>query len=151
MRALSMLLTNDLMKGRRINDVSINNILLFFHSKLMDSILPWVCSVIDHLRVKTWKEHLFCDTICIASGATFFVVPTTFWYHMWSITEQRHGNMEYICWLDVNYQRAIHFVFSLRMFVSAHVIITLIEAAGMFTNLCLVLLLLLATLCSILS
>lgn len=30
MRALSMLLTNDLMKGRRINDVSINNILLFF-------------------------------------------------------------------------------------------------------------------------
>ena len=78
MRALSMLLTNDLMKGRRINDVSINNILLFFHAKLMDSILPWVCSVIDHLRVKMWKEHLFGDTICIASGATFFVVLTTF-------------------------------------------------------------------------
>lgn len=73
MRAPSMLLTNDLMKGRRINDVSINNILLFFHAKLMDSILPWVCSVIDHLRVKMWKEHLFSDTICIASGATFLL------------------------------------------------------------------------------
>ena len=78
MRALSMLLTNDLMKGRRINDVSINNILLFFHTKIMDSILPWVCSVIDHLRVKMCKEHLFSDTICIASRATFFVVLTTF-------------------------------------------------------------------------
>ena len=78
MRALSMLLTNDLMKGRRINDVSINNILLFFHTKIMDSILPWVCSVIDHLRVKMWKEHLFSDTICIVSRATFFVVLTTF-------------------------------------------------------------------------
>ena len=78
MRALSMLLTNDLMKGRRINDVSINNILLFFHAKIMDSILPWVCSVIDHLRVKMWKEHLVSDTICIASRATFFVVLTTF-------------------------------------------------------------------------
>ena len=78
MRAPSMLLPYDLMKGRRINDVSINNILLFFHAKLMDSILPWVCSVIDHLRVKMWKEHLFSDTICIASRATFFVVLTTF-------------------------------------------------------------------------
>ena len=78
MRALSMLLTYDLMKGRRIDDVSIIKILLFFHTKIMDSILPWVCSVIDHLRVKMWKEHLFSDTICIASRATFFVVLTTF-------------------------------------------------------------------------
>lgn len=73
MRALSMLLTYDLMKGRRIDDVSIIKILLFFHTKIMDSILPWVCSVIDHLRVKMWKEHLFSDTICIASGATFLL------------------------------------------------------------------------------
>ena len=78
MRALSMLLTYDLMKGRRIDDVSIIKILLFFHTKIMDSILPWVCSVIDHLRVKMWKEHLFSDTICIASRATFVVVLTAF-------------------------------------------------------------------------
>ena len=79
MRALSMLLTYDLMKRRRIDDVSIIiKILLFFHTKLMDSVLPWVCSVINHLRVKMWKEHLFSDTICIASRATFFVVLTTF-------------------------------------------------------------------------
>ena len=36
----------------------------------------------------------------------------------------------------------VHFVFSLRIFVSAYVIITSITAPGMFANLCLVVLLL---------
>ena len=40
--------------------------------------------------------------------------------------------------------RTVHFVFSLSLFVCVHVIITPITAPGMFTNLCLVLLLLLA-------
>ena len=39
--------------------------------------------------------------------------------------------------------RTVHFVFSLRIFVSVHVIITSITAPGMFTKLCLVVLLLL--------
>ena len=38
--------------------------------------------------------------------------------------------------------RTVHFVFSLRIFVSAHVIITSITAPSTFTHLCLVLLLL---------
>ena len=40
--------------------------------------------------------------------------------------------------------RNVYFVFPLRIFVSAHVLITYIMAPGMFTNLCLILLLLLA-------
>ena len=40
--------------------------------------------------------------------------------------------------------RTVHFVYSLRIFVSTHVIITSIAAPGMFANLCLVLLLLFA-------
>ena len=40
--------------------------------------------------------------------------------------------------------RTVHFVFSLKIFVSAHVVITSITASGMFINLCLVVLLLLA-------
>ena len=39
--------------------------------------------------------------------------------------------------------RTVHFVFSLRIFVSVHVIITSITAPGMFIKLCLVVLLLL--------
>ena len=35
------------------------------------------------------------DTLSCALCATFFV-PTTFWRHLWSITEQTHGNMESI-------------------------------------------------------
>ena len=40
--------------------------------------------------------------------------------------------------------QTVHFVFSLRSFVSVHVIIEQVMALGMFTNLCLVLLLLVA-------
>ena len=39
--------------------------------------------------------------------------------------------------------RTVHFIFSLSLFVCARVVITSITALGMFTNLCLVLLLLL--------
>lgn len=31
-----------------MGDVAINNILRFYHSKQIDSMLPWVCRVIDH-------------------------------------------------------------------------------------------------------
>ena len=42
--------------------------------------------------------------------------------------------------------RTVHFVYSLMIFVSAHVIITPITAPSIFTNICLVLLLLIADL-----
>ena len=31
-----------------------------------------------------------------------FFVLTTFWLHLWSNTEQTHGNMESIFWIDID-------------------------------------------------
>ena len=45
---ISLVLTRDLFEDRRMGDVAINNILRFYHSKQIDSMLPWVCRVIDH-------------------------------------------------------------------------------------------------------
>ena len=59
----------------------------FFHCiKWIYSILPCVCSVIDHRRLqkvlRTSSTHS-CD-LC-----AFFYVLTTFWHHLWSnITEE---------------------------------------------------------------
>ena len=53
--AFLLIRTYDLLHGRCINDVTIDNILLFYHIKQIDSLLQWVCSVIDHKRL--WLEH----------------------------------------------------------------------------------------------
>ena len=42
-----MVLTCDIEEDRCINDITIINILLFHHIKQIDSILPWVCTVMD--------------------------------------------------------------------------------------------------------
>ena len=42
-----MVLTCDIVEDRCINDITIINILLFHHIKQIDSILPWVCTVMD--------------------------------------------------------------------------------------------------------
>ena len=72
------------------------SVFFFFsgHSiKQIDSMLPWVCSVIDHRRKKR-KWHTLLLLVC------HFFVFTTFWRHLWTITEQTHSNMESmkICW-----------------------------------------------------
>ena len=50
-----------LLEGRLIDDYAINNILIFYCVKQIDSILPLVCTVIDHKRhqtvVKTTVTH----------------------------------------------------------------------------------------------
>ena len=61
---------------------------VFFFSghsiKQIDSMLPWVCSVIDH-RTKKRKWHTLLLLVC------HFFVFTTFWRHLWTITAQQHG------------------------------------------------------------
>ena len=42
-----MVLTCDIVEDRCTNDITIINILLFHHIKQIDSILPWVCTVMD--------------------------------------------------------------------------------------------------------
>ena len=63
--------------------------------KQIDSMLP--CVWFSYRSQKTSKcGKNISDTLGYASHATFFVL-TTFWRHLWSITEQTHGNMESIC------------------------------------------------------
>ena len=40
-----------------------------------------------------------CNTFGYRPVCHFFVL-TTFWLHLWSITEQTRGNMESICWTE---------------------------------------------------
>ena len=56
--------------------------------KQMDSMLPCACSVIDHIS----------DTLGYRLVCHLFVL-TSFWRHLWSITEQTPRNMESICLL----------------------------------------------------
>ena len=63
--------------------------------KRIDSMLPCVCSIIDH-RGRQKGDECISDTIACGSCTTFFVL-TTFWLHLWSITEQTYGNMESMC------------------------------------------------------
>ena len=80
-----MVPTYDLLEERPVDD-AINIFLFLCYMKQIQSMLPFVCSVIDHRRrqdvVRTSVTHsavAFCDT---------------FRRHLWSITVQMHGNME---------------------------------------------------------
>ena len=58
---------------------------ILYYIKQIDSKLPCVCSVIDY------QWHTWLRLVC------HFFVLTTFWHHLWSITEQTHGILESIC------------------------------------------------------
>ena len=72
MHAFWLVLTYDLLEDKRIDDVIVKTffpyILILYYIKQIDSMLPCVRSVIDHRG-----------------------------RHLWSITEQTHGNLESIC------------------------------------------------------
>ena len=71
-------------------------ILFFYCIKQIDSMLPCVCSVIGHRGrqnvIRTSVTHL--TWLCLVCQ---FLVLTTFWRHLWSITEQTHSNVESVC------------------------------------------------------
>ena len=85
MYAFWLVLTYDLSEDRCIDDVIIRTffpyILILYNIKQIGSNLPCVCSVTDH------RGRASCATD----------VLTTFWRPLWSITEQTHGNLEFIC------------------------------------------------------
>ena len=66
--------------------------LILCYIKQIDSMLPW-----PHKTSKCGKN--ISDTLGYRLECKFFVL-TTFWLHLWSITEQTHGNMESICQID---------------------------------------------------
>ena len=48
--ALQLILTHELSVDRWLDDITSTNILLFFYTKQIDSLLLWVCSGIDYKR-----------------------------------------------------------------------------------------------------
>jgi len=81
--------TYDLLEGRRIDGV-INLVLLLHSRKQLDSMLPYVCSVIDRRR---------CQNVVrtsVKKSSNFFVLTTL--YDLFS--EQANGTMESNCLTD---------------------------------------------------
>ena len=90
-----------------------------------------------------------------ASLVIFFIILVLF-YSVFVFEHEAIYTIRVLAVFDVYYRkltielsvktfktRTVHFIFSLSLFVCARVVITSITALGMFTNLCLVLLLLL--------
>ena len=50
----------------------------------------------NHASRKSIGNSLYSDTIGCASSVTFLFF-IQIWRHLWSLTEQIHGNMESIC------------------------------------------------------
>jgi len=64
---------------------------LTFSMQQIDSMLPCVCSVIDH----RWRENVRINKVAHEAIAECVAdVFTIFWRLFWSVTEQTHGNME---------------------------------------------------------
>ena len=96
MRAFWSVLTYDLLEDRRIDDVIIKT---FFNSLLYKTNRFKVAVRLFSNRSQRTSNcgKNIIDTLGCTSCATFFVL-TTFWRHLWSITEQTHGNnLESIC------------------------------------------------------
>ena len=65
-----------LLEGRLIDDYAINKILIFYCVKQIDSIMPLVCTVIDHKRHQTVVKTTYSDTLSCALCATFLFRPS---------------------------------------------------------------------------
>ena len=94
--AFWLVLTYDLLEARRIDDVI--NIVFFFpyYINQIESMLPRVCSGIDH-RGRQYVVRTSVTHSAIASSVTFFVL-TTFWRHLRSVTEQMHCGIYLLKW-----------------------------------------------------
>ena len=59
------------LEDRRIYNFTINNILLFYHIKQIDSMLLWICKVTDHKRRQNVVRTLL--TYSAAPRVSFFL------------------------------------------------------------------------------
>ena len=78
-----------MLKYFEINKSCMWSNLFSYYIKQIDSMLLCICSVIDQRR----RQNV------IRTSVTHSATPRVplFWHHLWSITEQTHGNMESIC------------------------------------------------------
>ena len=72
--------------------------LFHYYIKQIDSMLPCVCSVIDHGQKMSKCGKNISDTLGYHLVCHLFVL-TTFWRHLWPITEQMHSNMASMKWM----------------------------------------------------
>ena len=94
-------LTHDLLEKRRIDYNVIKKFFASLYIEKLHFILLWVCSCIDHRRcqnVVRTSATLGCTSCFIFLGLT------TFWCHLWCITEQPHSNMESMCLIKSMYE-----------------------------------------------
>ena len=79
-----------------IKRLSVPHILILYYIKQTDSLLPFVCSVIDHRgrqnEVRRSVTHSAAPRVPL-----FCSFCSTFWRTLWSITEQTQNNNESIC------------------------------------------------------
>ena len=61
----------DLLRNRRMDVVTINNISLFYLVKQIDSMLAWVCTVIDHSTSCAIFRFYHIFTSCVTSCGTY--------------------------------------------------------------------------------
>ena len=86
--------TEWLVKNKGANaPITFEEIVMVVIKKEIDSMLLWVCSVINHR----------CFQNVVRTSVTLFATPyallchSSFWRHLWSITELMHGNVKPIC------------------------------------------------------
>ena len=95
-----LVLTCDLFEDRRIDDVIVNDIVLFFSIKSnINSKFAWVCTVIDHIRRENFGKNISDTLGCASFAASLFVPHFVVVCHLF--TEQAHGNVESVCLLFI--------------------------------------------------
>ena len=80
-----LVLSYGLLEEKRKDDVTANNILLLYLIKQIDSVLLWVCIVIDHRRSQNVVKHRWHTRLRLIGP----FVLTTCCRHFWSIMNKR--------------------------------------------------------------
>ena len=88
-----LVLSYGLLEEKRKDDVTANNILLLYLIKQIDSVLLWVCIVIDHKRSQNVVKHRWHTRLRVIGPFCPYHMLTSFSIYY----EQTHGNMEFIC------------------------------------------------------
>ena len=91
--AFWLVLSYGQLEEKRKDDVTANNILLLNLIKQIDSVLLWVCIVIDHRRSQNVVKHRWHTRLRVIGPFCPYHMLTSFSIYY----EQTHGNMEFIC------------------------------------------------------
>ena len=95
-----MVLSYDPLEDGRVDDNTIDNILLLYHMKHTASMLPWICTVIDHRKCQTVARtsisgHAFSAAPCVPlfSSSRILIKHWTVWHWYTNMTWHWYTNM----------------------------------------------------------